>query len=164
MPDPSAAAPTPFRQQHERFIRVQGRNLIDSDGNVAMPYRSVDTLALMLKRKTISQEMRDAGERFRDCFAEAQLEPLRAADVSRIPGCGQAPPLGSRIENARRSVWGMLIQVGGIASLPGSCLWHVLGEGQSLTTWATLHGRSREAAGGILVAALSIITGAREHR
>src|SRR5438874_6492969 len=76
------AMPTPERSNHgvvERFERTIG----DSSGRPGRPYRFVDTLAAMERRGSITAGMRQAGEDFRDRFAVAQLDPLRAFDISR---------------------------------------------------------------------------------
>src|SRR5205085_6908616 len=111
--------------------------------------------------------MRQAGEDFRARFAVAQLDPLRALDLShlriaepRLRREGDGP--GLRIEAARGTVWRAIQAVGGIASPAGSCLWHVIGWEQSLKEWALERGWSgrrvsQEAASGILVAALGAL-------
>jgi hypothetical protein len=110
---------------------------------------------------------RQAGEDFRARFALAQLDPLRALDLSRLrlgerglrPD-NDGPAL--RIEAARTAVWRAIQAVGGIASPAGSCLWHVLGWERSLKEWAQEQGWSgrrvsQESASGILVAALGAL-------
>jgi hypothetical protein len=111
--------------------------------------------------------MRQAGEDFRNRFAYAQLDPLRALDLSRMRfgeqnSRGEREAPGLRIESSRRAVWGAIQAVGGIASPGGSCLWHVLGWSRSLKEWALEQGWSgrrvsQEAASGILVAALGAL-------
>lgn len=154
---------------HDPVERVAGRQFdrrggvasafVDANGQVSSPYRAVDTLMLMERRGSIDADMRAAGEAFRADFALASLVGLRASDLERVGGCGLGGelPVGHVAELARRRVWAMLQRVGGVGSLAGSCLWHVLGEGCSLREWATMHGRSREAAGGILSHALSAL-------
>ena len=165
MPTKAIIRPTRARRQHDMVERVEGRELIDSNGVVATPFRVTDTLQLMARRGTISAEMHAAGIRFRDAFAVAQLDALRAADMARAGGRGWSDiAIGGQVERARGEVWRMLQAVGGLASPAGSVLWHVLGLGQSLTQWAGTQGWcgrriSREAAGGILVAALGAMAG-----
>ena len=121
----------------------------------------------MERRGSITAGMRQAGEGFRARFATAQLDPLRALDLTRLRVTEprlrpdrEAP--GSHIEAARRSVWGAVQAVGGIASPAGSCLWHVLGWEQTVKEWALHQGWSgrrvsQEAAAGILIAALGAL-------
>src|SRR5216684_7951990 len=123
--------PTPERRQHGAIERLE-RTIGDAAGRPSRPYRAVDTLAIMQRRGSITAGMRQAGEDFRGRFATAQLDPLRALDLSHLR-LGErslrpdrdGPAL--RIEAARTAVWRAIHAVGGIASPAGSCLWHVLG-------------------------------------
>jgi hypothetical protein len=121
----------------------------------------------MERRGSITAGMRQAGEDFRNCFAVAQLEPLSAFDISR-PRIGSRGGFtsmenpGSRIENARKVVWGATLAVGGLGSAGGSCIWHVVGWQQTLKEWALEQGWngrrvSQEAASGILIASLGTL-------
>jgi Domain of unknown function (DUF6456) len=141
--------------------------IADADGRPARPYRAVDTLSIMERRGSITAGMRQAGEDFRQRFAIAQLDPLRALDLSRL-SLGDKPASrgdhapGLRTEAARTAVWRAIRAVGGIASPAGSCLWHVVGWERSLKQWATEQGWagrrvSQEAASGILIAALGAL-------
>ena len=121
----------------------------------------------MERRGSITSGMRQAGEDFRARFAVAQLDPLRAFDISRARSgnrstftCGEEP--GLRIEHAREAVWRAILSVGGPNSAGGSCLWHVLGWERSLKEWALEQGWSgrkvsQEAASGIFIAALGVL-------
>lgn len=158
--------PTPERAQHGPIERLP-RPVADAAGNASRPYRAVDTLGLMERRGSISAGMRQAGEDFRARFAIAQLDPLRALDLShlRLGERGLRPDHegpGQRIEAARTAVWRAIQAVGGIASPAGSCLWHVLGWERSVKEWALEQGWSgrrvsQEAASGILIAALGAL-------
>ena len=163
----SAEGPTAERRTHGPVERLE-RSIADTAGQPSRPYRAVDTLAIMERRGTISSAMRQAGEDFRTRFAVAQLDPLRALDLSRLrlgergSGIAGADPRGMRVEAARAAVWRSLQTVGGIGSPAGSCLWHVLGWERSLKEWALEQGWSGrrvspEAASGILVAALGAL-------
>jgi hypothetical protein len=159
-------APTAERLQHGPIERLE-RTIADSAGHPSRPYRAIDTLAMMERRGSITAGMRQAGEDFRARFAVAQLDPLRALDLSHLrlgqrslrPD-GEGP--GLRIDAARTAVWRALQAVGGIASPGGSCLWHVVGWECSLKQWAIEQGWSgrrvsQESASGILVAALGVL-------
>ena len=155
--------PTPERRQHGAIERLE-RAIGDAAGHPSRPYRAVDTLAIMQRRGSITAGMRQAGDDFRARFATAQLDPLRALDLSHLRlgerslrPQGEGPAL--RIEAARAAVWRAVQAVGGIASPAGSCLWHVLGWERSIKEWALQQGWSgrrvsQEAASGILIAAL----------
>lgn len=164
---------TPERLRRDP-IEAVAHTLADEAGRPARPYRLVDTLQIMERRGSITAGMRQAGEDFRARFAQAQLDPIRAVDLSQLRMGDrnarrerEAP--GLRIEAARHAVWRALRGVGGIASPAGSCLWHVLGWERSLKEWALEQGWngrrvSQEAASGILVAALGALeTHLRRH-
>jgi len=71
----------------------------DAQGAPAQPYRAVDTIELLLQRGTITKEAAIAADQFRRAFRVAALDPLRAADLSRVPGArGRAgdPPTWAR--------------------------------------------------------------------
>jgi|SRR5215472_9243497 len=157
---------SPERLQHGP-VELVPAIIADAAGRPARPYRAVDTLTIMERRGSISAGMRQAGEDFRRRFAIAQLDPLRALDLSRL-SLGDKPARrgdhapGLRVEAARTAVWRAIRAVGGIASPAGSCLWHVVGWERSLKEWAQEQGWSGrrvspEAASGILIAALGAL-------
>jgi hypothetical protein len=157
---------SPERRQHGA-VELVPTVIADVAGRPARPYRAVDTLTIMERRGSITAGMRQAGEDFRRRFALAQLDPLRALDLSRL-SLGDKPSHrgdhapGLRAEVARTSVWRAVSAVGGISSPAGSCLWHVVGWERSLKEWAQEQGWagrrvSQEAASGILIAALGAL-------
>jgi len=158
--------PTAERLRHDPIERLD-RVIADAQGCAARPYRALDTLAVMERRGSITAGMRQAGEDFRARFVTAQLDPLRALDLSQLrfgdrPSRSGDEVPGLRIEVARNEVWRAIKAVGGIASPAGSCVWHVVGWECSLKAWAAEQGWngrrvSQEAASGILVAALGAL-------
>jgi hypothetical protein len=158
--------PTPERRRQGVVERLE-RPIADESGRPARPYRAIDTLAAMERRGSITAGMRQAGEDFRARFATAQLDPLRARDLSRPRDGGSSKVRagdepGLRIEGAREAVWHAILAVGGLGSPAGSCLWHVVGWERSLKEWALEQGWSgrrvsQEAASGILIAALGAL-------
>jgi hypothetical protein len=164
VPADAAVTPTPERRRHGPVERLE-RAIADEEGRPARPYRTVDTLALMERRGSITAAMRQAGEDFRTQFRRAALDPLRALDPARPPvalGRRLADEPSWPIEAARRAVWRALQAVGGLASPAGSCLWHVVGWERSLKEWAREQGWngrrvSEEAASGIMIATLGIL-------
>lgn len=137
--------------------------IADDEGRPSRPYRSVDTLGMMLRKGTITAAMRQAGDDFHALFLRAALEPLRAADLHRLPRSGaQIPTENVDQMDAHRRVWRALEAVGGIASPAGSCVWHILGCDWTIKDWALRQGwggrpLSQEQAAGILVAALGML-------
>jgi hypothetical protein len=96
---------------------------------------------MMLRKGTITAAMRQAGDDFHALFLRAALEPLRAADLHRLPRSGaQVPTENVDQMDAHRRVWRALEAVGGIASPAGSCVWHILGCDWTIKDWALRQG------------------------
>ena len=85
-----------------------------------MHHRTVDTLGKMLRAGTITQEMHDAAKDFQAAFIIANLDPLRALPILRVPGTGREPDLNERQLDARRRVHKAMQALGGISSPAGS--------------------------------------------
>ena len=147
--------------------RVRGRELEevrekDPDGRIVYHHRTVDTLGKMLRAGTIDHAMHDAAKDFQASFIVAQLDPLKALAILRVPGAGREPDLSERQLHARRRVHKAMAALGGISSPAGSCVWHVVGLQQSIREWAMRQGWGgrpvrQEQAQGILVAALGML-------
>jgi hypothetical protein len=147
--------------------KVKGRQLEeirekDPDGRIVYHHRTVDTLGKMLRSGTINEAMHDAAKDFQASFIIANLDPLRALPILRVPGTGREPNLSERQLHARRQVHQAMAALGGISSPAGSCVWHVVGLQRSVREWAIRQGwRGRpvrqEQAQGILVAALGVL-------
>jgi hypothetical protein len=147
--------------------KVRGRQLEevrekDPDGRVVYHHRTVDTLGKMLRAGTITPEMHDAAKDFQAAFIVANLDPLRALPILRVPGTGRDPDPNERQLHARDRVHGALQALGGISSPAGSCVWHVVGMQRSVREWAIRQGWGGRAvdqkqAQGILVAALGML-------
>jgi hypothetical protein len=110
--------------------KVRGRELEevrekDPDGRIVYHHRTVDTLGKMLRAGTITQEMHDAGKDFQAAFIVANLDPLRAIPILRVPGTGREPELNERQLDARRRVHQSLEALGGLSSrrAPVSGTW-----------------------------------------
>jgi hypothetical protein len=134
----------------------------DPDGRIVYHHRTVDTLCKMLRAGTIDEAMHDAARDFQASFIIANLDPLRAIPILRVPGTGREPDLNERQLDARRRVHRVLEALGGISSPAGSCVWHVVGLQRSVREWAIRQGWGgrpvrQEQAQGILVAALGML-------
>jgi hypothetical protein len=134
----------------------------DPDGRIVYHHRTVDTLGKMLKAGTIDQAMHDAGQDFQASFIIANLDPLRALPILRVPGAGREPELNERQLYARRNVHQAMSALGGISSPAGSCVWHVVGLQRSVHEWAIRQGWGgrpvdHKAAAGILIAGLGML-------
>jgi hypothetical protein len=154
--------------------KIRGRQLeeirdADPDGRPVLHYQIVDPLARMLRAGTITDAMYNAARDFQAAFVIAQLEPLRALTMLRIPGTGRAPDLNQRQLDARQRIQEALDALGGLSSPAGSCLWHVIGDERSLRDWALRQRWSDRPlpqghAQGILVAALGILAAQTDSR
>ena len=116
----------------------------------------------MLRAGTVDQAMHDAAKDFQAAFIVAQLDPLRALPILRVPGTGREPELNERQLHARRRVHEGMAALGGISSPAGSCVWHVVGLQRSVREWAIRQGWGgrlveQTEARGILVAALGVL-------
>ena len=134
----------------------------DPEGRIVVHHRTVDTLGKMLRSGTITPEMHDAAKDFQAAFIIANLDPLRALPILRVPGTGRDPDLNDHQLHARRRVHDSLEALGGISSPAGSCVWHVVGLQRSVRAWALRQGWGgrpvrQEQAQGILVAALGML-------
>jgi hypothetical protein len=146
--------PTPQRFRHGAVARLD-KPIADEEGRPARPYRAASFLSELLAvglidpqtdkpidKKTLA-EMRAAGEDFRAQFYKARLDPLGAAEFVRSAhSTGDSLPSNrpDPIERARNNVWQAICAVGGLASLDGSCLWHVVGRECDLARWALEQG------------------------
>lgn len=159
--DEGTIAPPDERWKRGEVEQVE-QAIADEEGRPSQPYRARDTLTQLLRAKAITGEMLQAGVQFRDDFDRAGLEPLRAADVGRIPGTATGPRLTYAQIDARERVWKAIVVLGGLASPAGACCWHILGLQESLEQWALREGwrgkpMDKRRAGGILIGALGTL-------
>ena len=141
-----------------RYVRGE-----DDDQKPAEHFRTVDTLALMLRNRTITEAMHDAGQQFSQDFARAFASGVASPKLDGLPG-GTAPGqmMVERNAGAARAVRDALDAVGGHGSPAGSALWFVAGLGQSVREWALRQGWAGKAislheAKGILIAGLGML-------
>jgi hypothetical protein len=135
---------------------------VDPEGRKVTLHRVVDTIGKMHRAGTITDPMAEAGRKFGRQFILAQLDPLRAPDVCRVPGNGREPDPGDISLAAREQVHRALRALGGHDAALGSAVWHVLGTGCSLREWTlrqSWNGRQLrpEQATGVLIAALDLL-------
>lgn len=141
-----------------RYVREE-----DDDQKPVDHYRTVDTLALMLRNGSITGAMHDAGQQFSQDFARAFASGVASSRLDGLPA-GTAPGqmMIERNAGAARAVRDALDAVGGNSSPAGSALWYVAGLQLSLREWALRDGWNgkridRDEAKGILVAALGVL-------
>lgn len=156
-----------------RYVREDG-----DDQKPADHFRTVDTLALMLRNGSITEAMHDAGQQFSQDFARAFASGVASSRLDGLPG-GTSPAqmMVERNAGAARAVRDALEAVGGSGSPAGSALWYVAGLQLSLREWSLRDGWNgkridRDEAKGILVAALGVLaryygyerSGSSQHR
>lgn len=141
-----------------RYVREE-----DDDQKPTDHFRTVDTLALMLRNRTITGAMHDAGQQFSQDFARAFGSGVASNRFDGLPG-GTAPGqmMVERNVGAARTVRQALEAVGGSGSPAGSALWFVAGLGLSVRDWALRLGwagkaMSKEEGKGIFIAALGVL-------
>lgn len=154
-------SPTAERYAQGPIERIE-RTIADEDGRPSRPYRAMDTLTLMLRKSTITPAMHQAGEDFRVIFLTAQLNSLRATDLTRLPQGMRELPMSLAQAEARKKIWLALKALGGFSAPAGSCVWHVVGCEWTLKDWALRQGwngrpLSPEAASGILIGSLGVL-------
>lgn len=146
-----------YAAQHG-VVRGLDMPIADDSGGIAMPLLRLSTLARLEHRGTITAEEAAAGERFHALFQHANLDGLRAADMSRVPA---ALAVGSEAspshERCRKRVAEAMAALGGNGSVAASAVWHVVGLEWSVRRWALTTRRAEQLACGILVAGLAVL-------
>lgn len=141
-----------------RYVREE-----DDDQKPVDHYRTVDTLALMLRNGSITGAMHDAGQQFSQDFARAFGSGVASPKLDGLPaGTTPGQMMVEKNAGAARAVRDALEAVGGNSSPAGSALWYVAGLQLSLREWALRDGWNgkridRDEAKGILVAALGVL-------
>jgi hypothetical protein len=112
----------------------------DPDGRPVVHHRTVDTLGIMLRAGTITQDMHDAARDFQAAFTIARYDVIRCMSLVRLPGGGGPADFTDAQLSARRRVGEALDALGGLGSPAGSCVWHVVGLQRSIREWAMRQG------------------------
>lgn len=141
-----------------RYVREE-----DDDQKPVDHYRTVDTLALMLRNGSITGAMHDAGQQFSQDFARAFASGVASSRLDGLPaGTTPGQMMVEKNAGAARAVRDALEAVGGSGSPAGSAHWYVAGLGQSVREWALRQGWAGKAislheAKGILIAGLGVL-------
>ena len=141
-----------------RYVREE-----DDDQKSVDHYRTVDTLALMLRNGSITGAMHDAGQQFSQDFARAFASGVASSRLDGLPaGTTPGQMMVEKNAGAARAVRDALEAVGGNSSPAGSALWYVAGLGMSVRDWSIRLGwsgkaMSKEEGKGILIAALGML-------
>jgi hypothetical protein len=161
-PKSAALGPSKWRLQHGGFGEPV-RTADPENGTPVAHRRAVDTLGMMLTNGTITEQMHDAGARFRALFRSAALDGMSKSVLLRLPGT-MGDTLSDHHMDARRKIGAALDALGGHDSAAGSCAWHVVGLEMSVREWAMRKGWGGRPvappqAQGMLVATLSVLAG-----
>lgn len=135
----------------------------DPDGRPVVHHRTVDTLGIMLRAGTITEDMHDAARDFQAQFTVARFDATRCMPLVRLPGGGGPGDFTDAQVDARRRVGRTLDALGGLGSPAGSCVWHVVGLQRSIREWAMRQGwggrpLGEKQAHGVLVASLGVLS------
>jgi hypothetical protein len=152
--------PSQWRLQHGSF-EPRSFDADPDTGVVVGHHRAVDTLGMMLRNGTISQELYDTGVLFRALFRKAAIDRMMTTAFLRLPG-QRVDHLSETSVHARIKVANAMDVLGGHDTAVGSCAWHVLGCETSVREWALRQGWSGrpiapQNAQGMLVAALGVL-------
>lgn len=125
-------------------------------------FRCVDSLGLLLRNRTITCEMHDAGQDFAREFVAAHLDGVGTVRLDGMPRSQHQDTITERRAWARKRIGHALDAVGGISSPGGCAVWHVAGLGHSIKDWSSAAGwngriLNPHEAKGILVAALGML-------
>ena len=153
-----ALAPTPERLRHGYVRRSPA--IADTAGAIGHPWHCRSLLDNLLAKAEITAPEHTAGCNFHELAVQAQIPPLRAADIMRTRGNAVRNYLGS--DTAQRQISAALDALGGLSAPMGSLAWDVLGCDDSLSDWSrrqrwTGKGRQTAAAKGVLLSALPIL-------
>ena len=150
----------------QRVVVRHGLTMADAHGTISHPHRVFDTLAALHRRGAIDDPAYAAGERFRNDWERAHLDPLHAPALDRVLGAsGGGEHISERAARARDDIWQALRALGGHATPIGSAAWHVLGFGLTIRDFASRtqlgHGRALDArtARGLVIGACSVLAG-----
>ena len=141
-----------------RYVREE-----DDDRKPVDHYRTVDTLALMLRNGSITGAMHDAGQQFSQDFARAFASGVASNRFDGLPvGTSPGQMMIEKNAGAARAVRDALEAVGGSTSPAGLALWYVAGLQMSIRDWSLRDGWNgkrveKNEAKGILVAALGVL-------
>lgn len=122
--------PTRERSQHN-IIELSDRQILDTKGDIGVPFNSVDTIEILNRRNKITHEQYLAGLRFAADFYAAGLQPVRAAPYERLGKTREY--LSEKRMDAQDKVYKAQVALGGIGSPEERVVYQVIGEGKNLS-------------------------------
>ena len=124
---------------------------------------TVELLARWYRKGLITEGMYRAGNRFHNEVLSAHEPCVSAKDLVRVRVDNSVKPTrklhGATSHGSQLAVWRALEACGGIGSLLGSAVWHVVGRELSLREWCKEDGRCEDdrLVPGLLIGALEIL-------
>ena len=122
--------PTTERGQHNP-IELYGRQILDSKGDIGVPFYSVDTIEILRRRESISHEEYLAGLKFAADFYISGLQAVRAAPYEKLGKTREY--LTEKRMSAQNRLYRAQTALGGIGSPIERIIYQTMGEGKNLT-------------------------------
>lgn len=131
---------TEERMTHGDMIVRDPNAFLDDLGEISQPIRNIDILERWFKNNIITSDMRTAGDEFSRYFRLAHFDPLHAASLDAKIDHKITDSLMTGPKYAIDHVIRTMDRLGGRDTSGGSCVWHVLGLGDTLRQWAHYRG------------------------
>lgn len=150
-------------QKHSREVDTVEYERVGNSGRLVKKLRSArkveSVLDRMLRTGSIDEQMHACGEKYARCFHKAHAVSSVTLFEPTIKGSDDI--FTEELLNARASIDEATKMVGGERSITASCLWFVIGWGESLNTWAARQAKplNERVAAGILIGALATLAG-----
>lgn len=124
---------------------------MDSDGNIGVPFRSINVIENLRRAGKISDEAALAAYDFANSFYRAGLVGIKAAPLERV-GAGREYVTETKI-SAMQEIWGARVSLG-VGSMEDLAAWHVLGLWKNMAEWVIVAKLSRRLAEKTIVRAI----------
>ena len=146
-------APTPERTKQEQ-VEISSRQILDSDGNIGVPFRSINVIENLRRAGKVSDEAALGAYDFANAFYRAGLVGIKAAPMERV-GAGREYITETKI-SATEEIWKARYSLV-VGSMEDLAAWHVLGLWKNVEEWCTVAKISRRRAEKIIVRAIRIL-------
>lgn len=117
-------------------VIVHGSQVKDADGKIGNPYRVRNTLDALFSNDRLTKTTREAGRRFQDDFAAANLAGMKAVDWLNAGPSGGPGGIPERTVMARDRVMAAIFHLGGVGQPQAEVAWHVIGLGSTIKDYA----------------------------
>lgn len=147
-------APTPERTKHEQ-VEISSRQIVDSDGNIGVPFRTINVIDNLRKAGKISNDSALAALDFSNDFYRAGLVGIKAAPLERV-GVGREYITETKI-TALDEVWKARYRLG-VGTFEDAAAWHILGLWRNISEWSSVAQISHRKAESYLISAIEILS------